>query len=193
MKYRKKPIVIEAVKYERDHIGRMQDFCDKLRYNPHDNEYYIDTLEGCMKASDGDFIIKGVNGEFYPCKADIFEKTYDLVTEKDNEKAYIIEFDNGEPYEDGWSYPLNVVFESLDNAIDYIKSTYIEVDPEDYYEEVRKKLPTRRYYTKESVNYNGQHEFRLEDDKFEKFAHYIYDGHSFYTIHEVTVVSGERS
>ena len=86
MKYRKKPIVIEAIKYERDHIGRMQDFCDRLRYNPHDNEYYVDTLEGCMKVADGDFIIKGVNGEFYPCKADIFKKTYDQVTEKTDEE-----------------------------------------------------------------------------------------------------------
>ena len=81
MKYRKKPIVIEAIKYERDHIGRMQDFCDRLRYNPHDNEYYVDTLEGCMKVADGDFLIKGVNGEFYPCKADIFHKTYEFAAE----------------------------------------------------------------------------------------------------------------
>lgn len=87
MKYRKKPIVIEAIKYERDHIGRMQDFCDRLRYNPHDNEYYVDTLEGCMKVADGDFIIKGVNGEFYPCKADIFHKTYEDVPLKVKENV----------------------------------------------------------------------------------------------------------
>lgn len=77
MKYKKKPVVIEAIKYEKAHIGRALDFCNKLRYNPHDNEYYVDTLEGCMKATEGDFIIKGVNGEFYPCKPDIFEKTYE--------------------------------------------------------------------------------------------------------------------
>lgn len=39
----------------------------------------IDTLEGTMRADPGDFIIKGVNGEFYPCKPDIFEKTYEAV------------------------------------------------------------------------------------------------------------------
>ena len=39
----------------------------------------IETLEGTMEASEGDYIIKGVNGEFYPCKPDIFEKTYELV------------------------------------------------------------------------------------------------------------------
>lgn len=81
MKYRKKPVVIEAIKYEKEHISRALDFCNKLRYNPHDNEYYVDTLEGCMKVTEGDFIIKGVNGEFYPCKPDIFEKTYEKLFE----------------------------------------------------------------------------------------------------------------
>ena len=40
---------------------------------------FIDTLEGRMKADIGDFIIKGVNGEFYPCKPDIFEKSYEQI------------------------------------------------------------------------------------------------------------------
>lgn len=63
MKYRKKPVVIEAIQFI-------------------DNPYmYIETLEGTMKASVGDYIIKGVNGEFYPCKPDIFEKTYEEVAE----------------------------------------------------------------------------------------------------------------
>lgn len=43
--------------------------------------FYIPTLEGVMKVSFGDYIIKGVNGEFYPCKPDIFAKTYKEVTE----------------------------------------------------------------------------------------------------------------
>ena len=43
--------------------------------------FSIKTLEGNMKAENNDWIIKGVNGEFYPCKPDIFEKTYELVTE----------------------------------------------------------------------------------------------------------------
>ncbi|MDK7377493.1 hypothetical protein QP531_06635 [Peptoniphilus harei] len=82
MKYRKKPVVIEAIKYEKEHIGRALDFCNKLRYSPFDNEYYVDTLEGFMKVTEGDFIIKGVNGEFYPCKPDIFEKTYENLIEE---------------------------------------------------------------------------------------------------------------
>ena len=59
MKYRKKPVVIEA--YQTD--------------KPMD----IETLEGTMHASQGDYIITGVNGEQYPCKPDIFEKTYEEV------------------------------------------------------------------------------------------------------------------
>ena len=46
-------------------------------------ELIIETLEGDMKCSIGDWIIKGVNGEFYPCKPDIFEKTYDKVEGED--------------------------------------------------------------------------------------------------------------
>ena len=58
-KYRKKPIVIEAYKTDKPVV--------------------IKTFEGDMKASIGDFIITGVNGEQYPCKPDIFEKTYEEV------------------------------------------------------------------------------------------------------------------
>lgn len=61
MKYRKKPIIIEA--YQTD------------------KEIFIETLEGTMKANIGDYIITGVNGEQYPCKPDIFEKTYEPVVE----------------------------------------------------------------------------------------------------------------
>lgn len=60
-KYRKKPIVIDAVKT--------------------DEEAIINTLEGDMTASPGDYIITGVKGEQYPCKPDIFEMTYDLIEE----------------------------------------------------------------------------------------------------------------
>lgn len=81
MKYRKKPVVVEAVKYDKSHIGKVLDFCNELKYNPHNNEYYVQTLEGAMKVSDGDYIIKGVKGEFYPCREDIFLQTYEEVEE----------------------------------------------------------------------------------------------------------------
>ena len=89
MKYRKKPVVIEAIPFidNADRIIEIQEFMggDTIRVNYEDknNPYLkIETLEGIMKAPVGDYIIKGVNGEFYPCKPDIFEKTYERVTDE---------------------------------------------------------------------------------------------------------------
>lgn len=89
MKYRKKPVIIEAIQFEdnSDRIIEIHEFMggDTIRVNYEDknNPYLkVETLEGIMKASVGDYIIKGVNGEFYPCKPDIFEKTYERVTDE---------------------------------------------------------------------------------------------------------------
>ena len=73
MKYMKKPVVIEAVQWD-GNTEPMLDFCKGIEFR--DGELYIQTLEGQMHASKGDFIIKGVQGEFYPCKPDIFELSY---------------------------------------------------------------------------------------------------------------------
>lgn len=87
MKYRKKPVVIEAVQYKDASpacIHEIESFVggnvtiDKKAVPPLIN---IHTLEGTMEAKLGDYIIKGVNGEFYPCKPDVFAKTYDPVEE----------------------------------------------------------------------------------------------------------------
>ena len=90
-KYRKKPVIIEAVQFKNHNHEEVLQFCNgkaKLSIEdsawqvgkgiPHD-WFEIETLEGVMRADDGDFIIKGVNGEFYPCKPDIFKKTYERV------------------------------------------------------------------------------------------------------------------
>ena len=91
VKYRKKPVVIEAVQWNGVNINEIKNFVGhaldcivnsiidlsgkwKTEY-----DIKIKTLEGIHHASKGDYIIKGVNGEFYPCKPDIFEKTYDEV------------------------------------------------------------------------------------------------------------------
>lgn len=77
-KYRKKPVVIEAVQYTahkpEDAIAFLGGSCWCNNIGP-----VIPTLEGDMQVSDGDWIIKGVAGEFYPCKPDIFEQTYEPV------------------------------------------------------------------------------------------------------------------
>ena len=86
MKYRKKPVVIEAELFVPHSIDRVIEFIGINCYESVDIDgindgLVIETLEGDMKASYGDFIIKGINGEFYPCKPDIFDKTYEKVEE----------------------------------------------------------------------------------------------------------------
>lgn len=83
-KYRKKPVVIEAVQFfdNSDTLVELSEFMGSVAVSYEDPEnplVKIQTLEGTMNASVGDYIIKGVNGEFYPCKPDIFEKTYEKV------------------------------------------------------------------------------------------------------------------
>lgn len=79
MKFRKKPIVIEAVQYTGKNLQEIFAFTasQEIEDDFLTSELVIKTLEGDMKASVNDWIIKGVNGEFYPCKPDIFEKSYE--------------------------------------------------------------------------------------------------------------------
>ena len=76
-RYRKKPVVIEAIQWTGDNWFQIDEFvgfdCDT---HPRISQITIPTKEGDMVASVGDWIIKGIKGEFYPCKPDIFEKTY---------------------------------------------------------------------------------------------------------------------
>jgi hypothetical protein len=89
MKYKKKPVVIEAIQFkddEPDTIIEIQEFMGggeiRVSYkNPEHPVIKIETLEGVMDAAVGDFIIRGVKGEYYPCKPDVFEQTYEPVTE----------------------------------------------------------------------------------------------------------------
>ena len=78
--YRKKPVVIEAFRY--GYIRTLPDwFQDDPRVIFQLDHVKIKTLEGTMIANKGDYIIKGIQGEIYPCKPDIFEATYELVEE----------------------------------------------------------------------------------------------------------------
>jgi hypothetical protein len=93
MKYRKKPVVVEAFKWTGDHMQREDPEwivdailqgkvkVEKSRGFDDDLHLKIKTLEGVMTATPGDYIIKGVQGELYPCKPDIFEATYELEAE----------------------------------------------------------------------------------------------------------------
>lgn len=81
-KYVKKPIVIEAIQYTGENTEDVVNFItDRHCTILNDKRILINTLEGNIEASPNDYIIKGVKGEFYPCKPDIFKSTYDLVTD----------------------------------------------------------------------------------------------------------------
>ena len=78
MFFRKKPIVIEAQQYRASDTSLpFSDDGDPLNYDEDERRQYIQTLEGPLWVSDGDWIIKGVKGEFYACKPDIFAATYE--------------------------------------------------------------------------------------------------------------------
>ena len=95
-RYRKKPIEIEAIQYTGDNgqeianfmhvsVPELRTHVDAVLRTDGDyrkyNHIYINTPEGTMTANCGDWIIKGVKGEFYPCKPDIFDATYEEVKE----------------------------------------------------------------------------------------------------------------
>jgi hypothetical protein len=96
MKYRKKPVVIEAMQFDAVERGSECAHWCGGRYHseakpsdPSDVAYWIDipTLEGVMRADRGDWIIRGVKGEFYPCKPDIFAATYEAVSDQEDRTA----------------------------------------------------------------------------------------------------------
>ena len=88
MKYVKKPVVIEAWLWDETKTTFNKIGCKMMSSRGHKDEpdlmvsLRIETLEGTMRANKGDYIIKGVKGEFYPCKPDIFELTYEALKEQ---------------------------------------------------------------------------------------------------------------
>jgi len=92
-KYRKKPVVIEAFKWtgDRTQIEDPEWIVDAIKmgraeiYEYDDHKLYMDikTFDGAYTARAGDYIIRGIKGEIYPCKPDIFEMTYESVEDND--------------------------------------------------------------------------------------------------------------
>ena len=83
-RYIKKPVIVEVFRFTRSNAAEVAAWCGgkhdyDVKPSDHtDQSHYlkIPTLEGTMQANEGDYIIRGVKGEFYPCKPDIFEQTY---------------------------------------------------------------------------------------------------------------------
>lgn len=88
IKYRKKPVIIEAIQFTgHSSVEKMrnkwrEDFVKYFMYIPYSSLILIHTLEGDYDATHSDWIIKGIAGEYYPCKSDIFKATYEKVEEK---------------------------------------------------------------------------------------------------------------
>lgn len=88
-RYKTKPCEIEAIKWMGTNLEDVLEFANnKIIYHEITDrgsgkllgyEISIETLEGIMLASKGDYIIKGLRGEFYPCKSDVFEKKYEVI------------------------------------------------------------------------------------------------------------------
>lgn len=80
VRYIKKAVIVEAIPWTGDNEDQVAEFMGVLYVlKDSDEKIVIDTLEGQMRADLGDFIIRGIMGEFYPCKPDIFAMTYDKV------------------------------------------------------------------------------------------------------------------
>lgn len=81
MKYRKKPVVIDAIQWTGDNYAEIFEFTEgnACPTHSHSSTLIVETLEGNMAAEKGCYIIRGVNGEYYPCQEDIFNKTYEPV------------------------------------------------------------------------------------------------------------------
>jgi len=77
MKFRKKPIEVEAIQYTGENKNEIKEFVGDYILLDWRKNISLHTLEGDMKISIGDWIIKGIKGEFYPCKRDIFKETYE--------------------------------------------------------------------------------------------------------------------
>ncbi len=88
-RYRKRPVVIDAIRYDGpgpsldDVFAWVRDLSvgEDAMYHTSARGFVIRTLEGDMRVEPGDWVIRGVKGEYYPCKPDIFEATYEAVTE----------------------------------------------------------------------------------------------------------------
>ena len=84
-KFVKKPVVIEAIQYDGANITEIETFVGAklptVWLSVEETQLILSTLEGDMKVTKGDYVIKGVKGEFYPCKPDIFKQSYNMIKE----------------------------------------------------------------------------------------------------------------
>lgn len=87
-RFRKKPVIIEAIQWTGENREQVLAFCPSAYWTSRDG-MIVPTLEGNHFANEGDWIIRGIKGEFYPCKPDVFAATYDQVFEHHEQSGLV--------------------------------------------------------------------------------------------------------
>ena len=139
-----------------------------------DEEFEIETLEGTMKASKGDYIIKGVQGEYYPCKPDVFEMTYDKVDFEETPAKTIDDYFNE------WEDLLKTIDEKSEDLY-VLKNSLIRAEQEIIDNTDFKALfgknnaDVRKAYLKDKLqpNYDAKHELEMSIDSAKRRIDYI--------------------
>lgn len=164
MKYRKKPTVVEAMQLTNENLLEVKEWCNgELVPNTETREYdlYISNLEGIMHADINDYIIQGVEGNFYPCKPDIFEKLFVAIDDEEDQLIGIIysqlleEFGFGYSEKDLWMIAENIA-EKIVNQIPQLNDNQKTVL--EYLKDIYPKYEDSLQYTL----------WRFTDDVYEK-------------------------
>lgn len=174
MKYRKKPVVVEAMQWTGLNLEEVKDFVgEALTYDIIDDAWKvgkgrphvfmkIKTLEGDMEVPEKDFIIKGVNGEFYPCKPDIFRKTYTPENAEDKPIRRLIDADVLIEEMEKWYTPENDIsqmdlFTNLAVETVTTQPTVYDID------QVVNKMKNMSYERYGNDGMGGEHVVNLDD------------------------------
>jgi len=112
MKYRKKPICVEAIEWTGANVDELDQFMGNKSYSLTDGQLYIETMEGTLRVGKGDYIIRGIKGEYYPCKPDVFLETYEPV-DSDELNAEQTSQNTSIPV-----VPLNIIIDAIEMASD---------------------------------------------------------------------------
>ena len=169
--YRKKPVTIEAVQFDGLNPAEIKDFVgEHCEVEIYDNEVtppvarvIIHTLEGDMEVSKGDYVIKGVKGEFYPCKPDIFEQTYEsteTLTELEEAARSLLEALSKTPYNN----------KPITDAQIIVKQLLIFLsNPSDYNPDAINEEETPKELEEMANTYAEKHGFRVPFDGSENY------------------------
>lgn len=167
MKATKKKVTIECLKWTGVNFDEIKEFCGDVAefhscVETGCNELFIKTLEGTHHASFGDYIIKGVNGEFYPCKPDIFEKTYEI-----EEKCEAIIEAPGTSHGFDWAIQMLKDGKKVQRKGWNGKGMFITLQPGSTVDgELMRNEPAKEFYTGKKCNICAHIDMKAADDTY---------------------------